>query len=98
MPRVVLGLSADSGAAIECFEIHRPIEVFRQFRFGSLPVGKVYVLEVRAQLVTSFGDTYASDARPEAPWTDVIPGKVQAAIDAYLERAKFQVEAALALR
>ena len=34
----------------------------------------------------------------EAPWTDVIPGNVQAAIDAYLEKAKFQVEAALALR
>ncbi|MBE0526697.1 MAG: hypothetical protein IH631_07120, partial [Candidatus Thorarchaeota archaeon] len=34
----------------------------------------------------------------DAPWTDVIPGNVQAAIDAYLEKARFQVEAALALR
>jgi len=34
----------------------------------------------------------------DAPWTDVIPGSVKAAIDAYLERAKFQVEAALTLR
>ena len=33
-----------------------------------------------------------------APWTDVIPGNVQAAIDAHLEKAKFQVEAALTLR
>jgi len=28
----------------------------------------------------------------------VIPGNVQAAIDTFLEKAKFQVEAALALR
>ena len=34
----------------------------------------------------------------DAPWTTVIPGNVQAAIDAFLEKAKFQVEAALALR
>ena len=34
----------------------------------------------------------------ETPWTDVIPGNVQAAIDAYLEGARYQVEAALAIR
>ncbi len=34
----------------------------------------------------------------EEPWTTTIPGNVQAAIDAFLEKAKFQVEAALALR
>ncbi len=34
----------------------------------------------------------------EAPWTDVIPGNVQAAIDAYLEGARYQVEAALAIK
>ena len=34
----------------------------------------------------------------DAPWTTVIPRNVQAAIDAFLERAKFQVEAALAIR
>ena len=34
----------------------------------------------------------------DEPWTTIIPGAVQAAIDAFLERARFQVEAALTLR
>lgn len=41
-------------------------------------------------------DSVSRDA--EEPWTTTIPGNVQAAIDAFLEKAKFQVEAALALR
>ena len=41
-------------------------------------------------------DSVTRDA--EEPWTTEIPGNVQAAIDVFLEKAQFQVEAALALR
>jgi hypothetical protein len=34
----------------------------------------------------------------DAPWTKELPGAVQAAVDAYLEYARYQVEAALALK
>ena len=41
-------------------------------------------------------DSVSRDA--DAPWTAELPGNVKAAVDAFLSAAKFQVEAALAIR
>jgi len=46
-----------------------------------------------------FESMTGSTARDDpSPWTDELPGTVKAAIDSFLSAAKFQVEAALALR